>query len=471
MTSLLFQPVEGDGPYYVRLADAIAVAITEGKIAAGQKLPPQRNLAFDLGVTIGTIGRTYTLLHQRGLVSGEVGRGTYVAPPKSDPVRGSGQAPSFEFSGTRFHEPPEDKLRLDTTAAPDIGQSSIVGEVLAAITRDQPVAVSSYSRVHPQHWLDAGVSWLSRSAWRPTADTIVPTLGAHAGAMAVIAAMSSPGDAVAFEALTYSQFARSARLIGREILPVGLDEEGMVPDEFERACVERRLKLAFLMPSAHNPTLAIMSEERRRALADIARRHDVWLIEDDIYGSLIGGETPLLASFAPERTFVVGSLSKAVAAGIRCGWVACPENFSSRIKITHKMITGGLSFVLAEAGARLVFSGAAEDIRDRVRQEIVAREAIARRALDGYDLVSRPTLPYLWLKLPGEWLSGTFKNAALQQGMLVDDEDEFKAGRIERVYHRARIGFSSATREEMGNALFHLRRIIDAGVVGYDAEA
>src|SRR6478735_10512726 len=78
MTNWLPDLSQGSGPVYMRLADSIESAIASGALPAGGKLPPQRNLAYDIGVTIGTIGRAYALVHERGLVAGEVGRGTYV---------------------------------------------------------------------------------------------------------------------------------------------------------------------------------------------------------------------------------------------------------------------------------------------------------------------------------------------------------------------------------------------------------
>lgn len=80
--------------------------------------------------------------------------------------------------------------------------------------------------------------------------------------------------------------------------------------------------MIFLMPTVQNPTLATLPDERRRAVARIAREHNVVLIEDDLYGSLTDDPTPLLAEHAPERTIVAGGLSKSVAAG--CAAAGCP---------------------------------------------------------------------------------------------------------------------------------------------------
>jgi DNA-binding transcriptional MocR family regulator len=214
-----------------------------------------------------------------------------------------------------------------------------------------------------------------------------------------------------------------------------------------------------------------MPYERRVRIAEIARRHGVWLIEDDLYGGMTGDENPLLASLAPDRTFLISGLSKSVAAGVRGGWVACPPHFAQRIKVTHKMITGGLPFILAEACARLVQSGQAHEIRKASTAELAIRERLARQQLQGYDFVSHPHVPFLWLKLPDPWLSGTFKNAAYRDGVLIDDEDEFKAARAEKVYHRVRIGFSSSrNRDDLVAGLMTLRRLLESGGAGYDGE-
>lgn len=465
MTIWTPQPRPGDGPYYLRLADGIEAAIADRTVPDGGRLPPQRNLAFDLGVTVGTVSRAYALLHERGLVSGEVGRGTYVRTPASVLA-----TVPVDLAGTRAQEAPADKHRLDTTAAPDVGQGPVIGAILAGIASDHPLSIASYSRTFPDSWAEAGQRWLSRNGWIPARDSVLATLGAHSGALTAMAAVTAPGDRIVFESLSYSQLARGARLIGRRIVAAETDEQGIVPDDFERLCAQQHPKLAFLMPTLHNPTLSILGEDRRRAIARIAARHDVWLIEDDIYGALSTDPTPMLASLAPERTFVVGGLSKGVAAGLRGGWIACPPHLGARLRVVQKMTTGGLPFLLAEAAARMVLSGLADDFRARTLAELSARHAIACDALSGHDFASSPTAPYLWLRLPGNWLSGTFRAAALREGLLVDDEDEFKPVPVDRAWHRVRISCSSGTRGDLADALARLRRLLDSGDAGYDAE-
>ena len=222
-----------------------------------------------------------------------------------------------------------------------------------------------YTRVWPASWQEAGSRWLKSGNWTPDPDSIVSTIGAHAAVLGVIAAMTAPGDRIAYEELTYSSISRSANLIGRRSVLIGSDDDGADPEDFERLCAQQHPKIAFLIPSLHNPTLAIMSLERRKAIVEIARKYNVWLIEDAIYGELLTDQPPTLAELAPERTFHVGGLSKTVAAGVRGGWVSCPANFAPRVQTAHKMVTGGIPFLLGELASELVLSGEADAIRGK----------------------------------------------------------------------------------------------------------
>ncbi len=473
MTTWLPNLSEGAGPLYLRLADRIETDISQGILAPGSKLPPQRDLAYDIGVTIGTIGRAYAVVRERGLVSGEVGRGTFVlereahADHRPLPSRPSELALAGPHGGDGT---PSGQLIMDSTSAPDLGQGGTIAALMADIVREHPAEVLDYTRSWPAGWREAGARWLSADGWKPEPHMVVPTVGVHASAMAVIAAMTAPGDKIAFEQLTYSSIARSANLIGRRTVTVALDDQGPVPEDFERLCAQQHPKLAFFIPSLHNPTLTTTPVARRREIADIARKYNVWLIEDSIYGALLDQQPTPISALLPERTFHIGGLSKTVAAGVRGGWVSCPANLAPRVQTAHKMMTGGMPFMLAELSARLVLSGAADTIRQASRVEIEAREAMVRRAFAGLDFVSHRRAPFIWIKLPDPWLSGTFRQAVSGEGVLVDDEDEYKPARTEQVYHRIRVGFTTPRRrEDIATGLATLRRLIDNPNAGYDS--
>jgi DNA-binding transcriptional MocR family regulator len=472
MTTWLPDLSDGAGPIYLRLADNIETAINEGTLAPGTKLPPQRNLAFDLGVTIGTISRAYSLIHERGLVSGEVGRGTYVndrqaaaAAPSSKPIN-----PENPFGSTRVSSEVAGHIVLNGTAAPNIGQQQVVNAHIAAIMAEHPNDITDYTRGFPKGWVEAGTRWLSQGDWSPKPAGIVATLGAHAAVMSVIGAMTAPGDRIVFEPVTYSQVSRAAVLNGRRVSLVDIDEHGIVPDDFERVCAQQHPKMIFVMSCAQNPTCTVLSLERRKAIAEIAKRYNVWIVEDNLYGAMRSDGIPLIAELAPDQTFLVGGLSKSVAAGLRGGWVACPPHFAARVRVAHKMLTGGLPFLLAELSARLVNSGDADDIRHDCVQEIIKREAIVRQTFTGLEFNSAPEIAFAWVKLPEPWLSGTFRSAAVKESVFIDDEDEFKPGRTEKIFHRVRVSFSlPKSHAELKQGLGILRRLLDNGTAGYDS--
>jgi DNA-binding transcriptional MocR family regulator len=472
MTNWLPKLPEGHGPLYVRLADQIEADIEAGILPPGAKLPPQRDLAYDIKVTIGTIGRAYALVKERGLVSGEVGRGTYVLEPQEMPANDGHDRIVSNYGGTRVSSPPAGKLRFDTTAAPDVGQSGPIETFLARIVRDYGAEISSYTRIIPQRWKEAGQRWLSNETWTPVVDNIVPVLGAHAGIMAVIHSVSQPGDYIAFEQLTYAHVSRGTSMAGRRIAVVESDKDGIIPEDLERVCAQKHPKAVFIMPSAQNPTASTLPLERRKAIADIARKYNVWLIEDNLYGAMAEDGLPFLAELVPEKTFHIGGLSKSVAAGVRGGWVACPPHFSQRVNITHKLSTGGIPFLLFELCSAMVLSGTASSIRRQVLIENAARNELVSDIFSGSDIAQKTGAPFFWLRLPEPWHAGTFKQAAFDRNILIDDEDEFKSARSDRAYHAVRVGYSSpASRKDVENGLRTLKSLLDSGQTGYDTDA
>lgn len=469
MTTWLPDLSSGSGPLYVRLANQIEIAIDDGLLKPGAKLPPQRNIAFDLGLTVGTISRAYALVHERGLVSGEVGRGTYVLDRSQKEPGNEADPVTTALAGTRVQNAEPDKLRFDSASAPDVGQASVIADITNSVIRSHPWEIASYTRNFPVSWSEAGVRWLQRSQFRPAVDSIVPTIGAHAAVVAILSVVTVPGDRVAFEPLTYSQISRAAGLTGRRCVMVESDADGLIPEDFERVCAQQHPKLLFLMPNVQNPTLTMLPESRRREIAEIARKYGVWIVEDDLYGSLLADTPPPMSAFAPERTFLVSGLSKSVAAGVRGGWVACPPLYAPRVRIAHKMMTGGLPFLLAEVTARLVLSGEAQRLMQLTVEELSAREAMARQAFAGIEFQSRPGIPFLWMKLPEPWLSGTFKKAAQEDNILIDDEDEFKSGRCGSAHPHVRISFSTpSTREAVHRGFSKLSNLLESGRTGYE---
>lgn len=457
-----------DGPLYVKLANRIECDIEAGTLPAGAKLPPQRNLAFDIGVTLGTVTRAYSLVRERGLVSGEVGRGTYVRQADTQkPHAANAPSPPSELRMPGdFSESDAGVIRLDSSAGFGGTGGDVISRLFADAAGSMPSAAADYIRVIDPDWQKAGAQWIALSCgWRPQLPGIVPVHSAHGAITSVITAITNPGDKIACEALTYAGVPRAAHLLGRRSVSVAIDEQGLLPESFETVCAQQHPKLLFLTPGVHNPLTTTMPPDRRQAVIDIARRYNVALIEDSVYASLAGDPHTPLAALAPDITFHVCGLSKSVATSLRGGWIAAPPHLTPRLMAAHKMLSGGASYLLCELSARAVNSGLAAEARDTIRAEVSRRVAVLRNVFDGCDINIRDNTPFAWLKLPDPWLSGTFKNAAYEQKVRVDDEDEFKAGRGDSRFHGVRIAFGALVRDlpmlEKGARI--LRRLLDAG--------
>ena len=366
--------------------------------------------------------------------------------------------------GFLLAQPLRHRLLLDR----DVGQAAQFSEMFAQIARSMPQALLDYVHVLPDHWRAAGVRYLSHNGYRPQADAIAAVNGCHAGIMAIMMTVSAPGDKIVFETGTYASIARSVALAGRRIVETPMDDDGILPDEFEKLCARQHPRLLYLMPAVNNPTLARLSGERRAAIVAICRRYNVWIIEDAIYAPLSGDREAPMAALCPELTFHVAGLSKTVSAALRSGWIACPSGFSGRIQSAHRMFSGGNSHVLKELASRVVLSGEADRILARALEVIRHRAAMLAECLDGYDIRINPTCPYAWLRLPEPWLSGAFRNAALERGIMISHEDDFKPSRSGVSFHAVRISFAQRYGDDTYRAAFAtIRDLLESGVTGH----
>ncbi|MFN7145483.1 MAG: PLP-dependent aminotransferase family protein, partial [Myxococcota bacterium] len=106
--------------------------------------------------------------------------------------------------------------------------------------------------------------------------------------------------------------------------PVSRTAEGLDLAALERA-FEAGAKVFYLVATGHNPTGGVLADDERRAVLDLAARHDAWILDDDAYGEVCFGERPApLRSFGRhlDRVVHLGSFSKVLAPGLRVGWLA-----------------------------------------------------------------------------------------------------------------------------------------------------
>lgn len=379
------------GPRYRALADCLEGAIQAARIKPGDRLPPQRDLAYDLDVTVGTVGRAYALLLQRGLVRGEVGRGTYVLEPESR---------------TRTLTPPgplamAHDLAVNRPVA--VPAEAHVFRVLKEIAADAaslgPLLTYPPYAGLPAHRA-ALANWVQTFAGPVDPACILPSQGTQNGTAAALAAVTRPGDTILMEALAYASNRGLAGRLGLKVEAVAMDEEGVLPESIDAHARQHRAAAIILSPELQNPTLATASVPRREAIVAMARRHDLAIIEDAVYAPVAATGLPTLMSLAPERTLLVTSISKFLAPGLRFGCVVAPEARMQQLVAAQAHLAVGVAPLIAEAFARLQMAGALDEALHQQRAALIRRRAVALAALDGLDVTSRDHALHVLLALP-----------------------------------------------------------------------
>jgi DNA-binding transcriptional MocR family regulator len=410
-----------EGPKYLALMRALREAIRTGELAEGAQLPTVRDLAWQLKVTPGTVARAYSLATQEGMLAATVGRGTFVA--SSSPRLGPTQALFIE------RDPLLDQGRVDLRAPilPDIGQNAAIVRALRDIADDPGNDWVDYPSQRAEAPLRAAVcAWVSdRALGAIGPDDIVLTHGGQ-NAINLILQCCLRGDrpVVLTEELAYPGFRHAARLARAEVVAVEMDDEGITPEALEAACRRHGARVLCLTPEAQNPTTGRMSPERRADIAQIARRHDLQIIEDDCY-SLSLSNWPAIRALAPERTWYVGSLSKTVSAGLRFGYIVAPTGMGQTGRLTAQHAFFALARPIEALVMQLFDSGEAARLRDKVYADLEERIQMAVNTLGAFDLAWQPGLRFAFLRLPSGWRSSTFVARAEGAGVMIRSADEY----------------------------------------------
>jgi DNA-binding transcriptional MocR family regulator len=397
------------GPVYRAIADAIDADVEQGTLRAGARLPPHRDLADHLGVTVTTVTRAYTEAARRGLTSGHVGRGTFI----------------------RGREPEESDNGLVDLSINVLMPDKEVANLEVHLMRRRVLPWTQLlgyapKRGHLRH-RQAMAAWLTYLGMPADPDHIVLTAGAQHGLATTLCALVKPGETLLVEDLTYSGIRLLSQQMHFKLRGVSMDAEGLKPEALDAACRTSRASVLYCMPRLQNPTSAVMSEKRRRQIAAIAEKYRLTVIEDDTYGFLSPERWPL-ARLIPQRTVFVTSLSKSLFPGMRLGCAVAPPSILERITqaVWATMIT--TSSIGADLLSGWIEDGTAARIADWKRHEGAARQAIAKRLLAGQKYQTHPCSPHLWLTLPTRWSSEGFVAQARSRSVVLNSSSEFTVG-------------------------------------------
>lgn len=446
MTIWLPEIDDRQGPRYKAIADALADDVADGGLTAGDRLPTHRDLAYRLGVTVGTISRAYAEAESRGLVYGQVGRGTFVREPRQ---AGAAEA-TFAYAAS--DESGLIDLSLNLPAAGDRGErlAATLADLAAGPDLSSLVGFGPEGGSHRHR--AAGAEWMAKLGVEPAPSRVLVCNGAQHAMAIVFAALCRPGDTVLVEELTYPGIKGVADLLNLRLRGLPLDAEGLRPDALEDACRNGDGNVLYCVPSYQNPTTAYMSDERRDAIAEIARRHGLTVVEDDVYGFQHPAPAAPLVSRLPNQCCYVTSASKVLGPGMRVGYAMLPEHLVEAARAAIRATCWMTAPLNAEIVSRWIEDGGADDLIAWHREEAGRRAEMAYQALAGLPFRHQTGAYHMWLDLPPPWRVDELVDAAAGRGVRLIPPDPFLVGRGHRP-HGVRLSLGSPSRGDLARGL------------------
>jgi DNA-binding transcriptional MocR family regulator len=308
---------------------------------------------------------------------------------------------------------------------------------------------------------DAMVQWLTTLGVTADADHVFITHGGQHALSIALGMVAQPGDMVLTESYTYSGMLALSAQSGYRLHGVATDASGLIPENLDRAFAETKARVLYCMPTLQTPTGSVMPLERRHAIAEIVRKHDAYLLEDDAYGYLLSPPLPPVSRSIPERSFTIVSFAKCLAPGLRIAAMIAPEAFRDR-SINALRATGWMAVpVMAEVVARLIRNGGLARQAKLKRDKAAIRDAIVRRILKEWLPASVATPGFhIWLPLPaGRTLAALIAQAA-QAGITLAPPGALRRMENESLGVRLCLG-APATEADLERALIEIRRILE----------
>jgi DNA-binding transcriptional MocR family regulator len=329
-----------------------------------------------------------------------------------------------------------------------------------ALGRYQP-----FSAQVPRHFRETGRQWLSQLGFAPPVDDVVLTNGAHGALYLILFSENLRRLPVMTPVLTYSGLRNIAIAHRRTLIPVEIDQHGPTPDAVEHAYKRAGGRILFLQTNVHNPTCASMPLQRRQALVELSRRHDLIIVEDNAAALVLSDAVPPVAALAPERTFLISSAAKSISPALNVGFVSAPQGWASQLNVAIRTHHIYATMVNVELMRALMAEGSVGRIWARSRARVAARIDMARRVLAPFHLVAQRESWFAWLRLPDGWTSESFTTMARMQGIAVGGSANFTIEGLAADRNGVRLSLTGPGSDAAALGYFQkLRQLLDRGV-------
>ncbi|CAG8863656.1 HTH-type transcriptional regulator NorG [Pseudomonas fluorescens] len=463
---------------YERFADDIAELIRSGVLGPGQRVPSVRYASQTHGVSPSTVFQAYYLLERRGLIRARPRSGYFVnahaprqfnEPQQLEPASESTDVDVSDlvFSILDSIKDPHTVPFGSAFPSPALFPLQRLARSLASASRamDPRMVVTDLSPGNPQLRRQIALRYMVGGLMLPMEELLI-TNGALEALNLCLQAVTEPGDLVAIEAPAFYaclQVLERLKLKAVEI-PVH-PREGMDLGVLAQTLDKHPIKAVWCMTNFQNPLGASMPEDNKRQLVELLRRHQVPLIEDDVYAELYyAQQAPKPAKAFDTEGLVMhcGSFSKSLAPGYRVGWVAAGR-FAQKVERLKLMTSLCVSMPAQAAIADYLQHGGYDRHLRKLRYALEGQQAAMLAAIDRHfpsqTRVSQPSGGYfLWLELPGHIDSLKLFQLALAQGVSIAPGPIFSPAR--RFGNCIRLNYGTPWSDSFEDAMYTLGRIV-----------
>lgn len=437
-------------PYYRSLADLLETDIRSGVLPGGARLPSQRELADFLDIHFTTVTRAYEECKKRNLIYGAAGSGTFVNPQAVTPISNS--------MDTRLRH--QEKFGYETAIEMGFVSSfeetnEIVAENLPRIFTKTDIS-SHLNYTNPtgtERQKEIGLQWMARYGIHASSSQVAIVSGGMNALTICFLSLFKAGDRVAVDYYINNNIIELAKLLRIQLVPIQMDQDGMLPEALEQACQQTSIQGIHLMPCCSNPTTVRLSIARKAALSHVIQKHHLIVLEDDLYAFSVvgkGGDYAVpMFELLPEQTVYICSTTASICSALRIAFMAFPYRFLEALNNAISNINVKSSALDAVAVCEMIESGLAE----RIAAKKIALAMEANEIFNGIfpdNVCQNPAAFFRWLKIPAALREAPVGWELLSRGVHVYHSRRFLCGGEEDDGY-LRIALSSA------NSLEHLR--------------
>lgn len=403
------------GKKYLGIVRALEADIYAGRVKPGDRLPSQRAIAEALQVDLTTVTRAFNEARRRGLVEGNKGSGTYIR----DSVQQQLMAEKQALLDLSMNNPPQPVSAQLQQRLPEGISGLIADERRMLQLQYQDSAGNPADR-------EAALYWLHQRNRQADAEQVLIAAGAQSALYAICKCLLPAGETLLTPEYSYPGLKAVAEQLNIRLQAVTCDAEGIVPEALETPCQEGKVRALYLIPALDNPTTITMPLQRRQALADIARRHEIVIIEDDPYSPLQCASLPTFNELLPKQTWHIATLSKCATPALRVAFVITPSKqatvqLAAVLRATNLMAPP----LMCALVTRWIYDGTLDDIASAIRRENNQRQKLAAELLAYHQFAADPDGHHLWLTLPVHWQADDFAKAAYSQGVTIVPASQF----------------------------------------------